>query len=112
MAKKVYISLPISHFDLDERKAYAKEKEKFLQHFFEVVNPFDNDVPGDAHWSVHMRKDMKMLLECDTIYMCKGWEMSKGCKLEFDVATSCGLSVMYEEVMWAPDIKTDKKDEL
>ena len=38
--------------------------------------------------------DMKMLLECDFIYMLRGWEMSKGAKLEHDVATSCGLKVL------------------
>lgn len=28
--------------------------------------------------------------------MLRGWEQSKGAKLEFDVATSCGLEVWYQ----------------
>ena len=40
--------------------------------------------------------DMKMLFECDAICMMDGWEQSKGCKLELDVASSCGLTVYYE----------------
>lgn len=38
-----------------------------------------------------------MLLECQYIYMLKGWWVSKGAKLELDVATSCGLKPLFEE---------------
>ena len=44
-----------------------------------------------------MRVDIDMLLSCQYIYMLKGWWVSKGAKLEFDVATSCGLKPMFEE---------------
>lgn len=101
--RKVYISLPISHFDLEERRAYAEEIEKFLGNFYhEIVNPLKNGISQEEHWSVHMRRDIRLLTECDVIYMCRGWEMSKGCKLEHDVATSCGLSVIYESQEWNP----------
>lgn len=96
MSKRVYISLPIAHYDLEERKEYAQRVEDMLSHFYSVVNPLKNGLPEDADWKVHMRKDIQDLLTCDAIFMCNGWEMSNGCKLEFDVATSCGLEVLYE----------------
>ena len=96
MSKRVYISLPISHYDLEERREYAQRVEDMLSHFYSVVNPLKNGLPEDADWKVHMRKDIQDLLTCDAIFMCNGWEMSSGCKLEFDVATSCGLEVLYE----------------
>jgi hypothetical protein len=96
MSKRVYISLPIAHYDLNERKEYAQRVEDMLSHFYSVVNPFKNGLPEDADWKVHMRKDIQDLLTCDAIFMCNGWETSVGCKLEFDVATSCGLEVLYE----------------
>lgn len=43
-----------------------------------------------------MRADIALLLGCDCIYMLRGWELSKGAKLELDVASSCGLEVMFE----------------
>lgn len=101
MKKRIYISLPISHYDLEERKRYAKHVEDFLSQFFEVVNPFNNGIPDDADWRVHMKKDIKMLLECDAIFLCKDWEKSKGCKLEFDVATTCNIVPIYENVQTA-----------
>ena len=103
MVKKIYMSLPISHFDLEERREYAQKVEDALSHFYEVVNPLKNGIDIDAHWSVHMRKDIANLLECDVIYMCKDWQWSHGCKLEHDVATSCGLEVKYEEDNWKPN---------
>lgn len=96
MSKRVYVSLPIAHYDLNERKEYAQRVEDMLSHFYSVVNPLKNGLPEDADWKVHMRKDIQDLLTCDAIFMCNGWEMSNGCKLEFDVATSCGLEVLYE----------------
>ena len=44
-----------------------------------------------------MHRDIEMLMVCDRIYMMKGWTHSKGCKVEFDVATAIGLSVMFQE---------------
>lgn len=44
----------------------------------------------------HMRVDIALLLKCDCIYMLQGWELSKGAKLELDVASSCGIKVMFE----------------
>lgn len=92
---KVYISGPIAHYDLAERKTAFKNIENSLIELgYEPVNPFDNGVPDDAHWREHMRADIAMLLKCDYIYLMFGWEHSKGCKLEVDVASSCGIPIL------------------
>ena len=43
-----------------------------------------------------LRADIALLLACDYIYMLKDWELSKGAKLELDVASSCGIKVLFE----------------
>lgn len=96
MAKRIYISLPISHYDLEERKQYAEKVERALKQFYEVVNPLKNGLPEDADWREHMRKDFQDMLTCDSIFLCKDWEKSKGCKLELDVATTVGMEVIHE----------------
>lgn len=97
MKKRVYISGAIAHHDLEERKETFREAERFLAlKGFDPVNPFKNGLPDDAHWRKHMRADIALLLGCDSIYMLRGWELSKGAKLELDVASSCGLEVMFE----------------
>lgn len=97
MNKKVYISGAIAHHDLEERKAAFGDAERFLSlKGFDPVNPFKNGLPDDAHWRKHMRADIALLLGCDYIYMLQGWELSKGAKLELDVASSCGIGVLFE----------------
>lgn len=98
MSKKVYISGAIAHHDLCERKAAFEHAARYLDlKGFEAVNPFCNGLADDADWHEHMRADMRMLLDCDCIYMLQGWEHSKGAKLELDVASSCGIKVLLED---------------
>lgn len=97
MNKKVYISGAIAHHDLGERKAAFADAEEVLKRMgFDPVNPFKNGLPEEAHWREHMRADIALLLGCDYIYMLKDWELSKGAKLELDVASSCGIKVLFE----------------
>ena len=97
MTPKCYISGAIAHHDLQERMAAFEQAAAALKfQGFVPVNPFNNGVAQSEHWTEHMRADIGLLLGCDYIYMLKGWELSKGCKLELDVATSCGIKVLFE----------------
>lgn len=97
MKKKIYISGAIAHHDLQERKKAFAHAECYLDlKGYEPVNPFNNGLPDDAHWREHMRADIALLLQCDCIFMLQGWELSKGAKLELDVASSCGIEVLFE----------------
>lgn len=97
MKKKVYISGAIAHYDLDERRAAFDHAARYLSiKGYEPINPFENGISQEAHWKEHMRVDMGLLLTCDYIYMLRGWELSKGAKLELDVASSCGIQVLFE----------------
>lgn len=95
---KIYISGLISHAPLQERLRAFREAEQWLNKAgFIAFNPFNNGLPAAAHWREHMRADIAALLRCDAIYMLRGWELSKGAKLELDVASSCGLRVLFQE---------------
>lgn len=95
--EKVYISLPIAHYDLQERIAYAESIEKMLEgKGYQPVNPFDNGLTEKDPIEDHMRADFKMLLECDYIYLCDGWGKSRGCLAEFNMATACGIVPIYD----------------
>lgn len=95
--KKVYISGAIAHYDVEERKeVFFRASEKLKGMGFSPVNPFKNGLPENAHWKEHMRVDIGLLLQCSYIYMLDGWELSKGAKLELDVASSCGIEVLFE----------------
>ena len=44
------------------------------------------------------RKNMRCTkMECDAIYLCEGWQNSKGCMAEFEVARIYGKEIMFEK---------------
>lgn len=95
--EKVYISGAIAHYDLEERRNAFLNAERYLSlKGYEPVNPFKNGLPNEAHWREHMKADIALLLGCRYIYMLRDWELSKGAKLELDVASSCGIKVLFE----------------
>lgn len=92
---RVYISGPIAHYNIDERRRmFANAKRLLRQQGFLPVNPMDNGLPQPGDWREHMRCDIRNLLRCQFIYFLPDWQYSKGCRLEFDVAMSCGLKVL------------------
>lgn len=96
--KRIYISGPISHYDENVRRtAFSQTAEMLRMQGYDPVNPMENGLPADAATREHMRRDIELLMTCDLIYMMRRWTHSKGCKVEFDVATSIGLPVLFEE---------------
>lgn len=91
----VYISGPIAHYDIEERRQAFQKAETMLARLgFTPVNPMKNGLPQPGDWRQHMRVDIRMLLSCHYIYFLPDWQLSKGCRLELDVAMSCGLQVL------------------
>ena len=102
----VYISGPIT-MNNDWRRnfdaAYARLK---AEGYGVVHNPREI---GDAletalgalgkkpAYADYMRADLKMLLQCDTIYLLKGWEGSAGARAELSVAQACKMRIIFEE---------------
>lgn len=96
---KVYISLPISGKDIEEQKRHAGDVASFLMTAgFTPMSPFGNGLDKSASYEDHLREDLKMLLGCDAIFMCEGWQGSKGCTLEHEVAVTCGLTIVTERM--------------
>lgn len=92
--KKMYISLPISGLPIKEVALEAERyKLMFKEDGFEVVTPFDvNPEPGKPY-SYYMGKDIETLLECDAIYLAPGWQNSKGCTAEYEIARIYGKEI-------------------
>ena len=87
--KRVYVSGPMT--GIPEYNAPAFQKAYFdLQEadcFPVLPAPF---VDGKAY-EEYLRDDIKILLDCDGIYMLDGWQDSKGARLEHMVALACGI---------------------
>lgn len=82
---------------MDEAKVkFDAAKERLTKRGYEVVTPFDNGLPNSAPYAEHMKADIKLLLDCDAIYLLCGWTYSGGAQIERDVARVCGLQALFE----------------
>ena len=105
--KRIYLSLPIKNtgYTTKERMKYADEVRRLLELRYGVRNenvivitPFDvNENEDKDSYARKMGNDIEALLECDAIYLCKGWQNSKGCMAEFEVARIYGKEIMFEK---------------
>lgn len=97
--KKIYISGPISGLPLDRVKEnFRKAKTDLAVGYclggeFEPVNPLNNGLPTNATWEEHLRADLRLLLDCDAIYMLEGWEKSRGARIEYFLGVTIGLDI-------------------
>ena len=105
--KRIYLSLPIKNtgYTTKERMKYADEVRRLLELRYGVRNenvivitPFDvNENEDKDSYARKMGNDIEALLGCDAIYMCEGWQNSKGCMAEFEVARIYGKEIMFEK---------------
>lgn len=92
---RAYLSVPISGYDMNERRKAFSEAEEFIREpGVEVVSPLDNGLPDDAEWSDHMLRDLEMLIDYDMMVLLPGWQHSRGCLTEVRFARKMGLLVL------------------
>ena len=93
MNKKVFISLPITSLpnpNREERIAQSKKEARLMADVFrdkgyDPITPFDVTKNGMTEPQC-IGACITALLECDYVYFCKGWETSRGCRIEHLVA--------------------------
>lgn len=94
--KRVYLSLPIKNteFTTKQRIEYANEVRRLLELRYDtnnenviVITPFDvNENEDEYSYARKMGDNIEVLLECDIVCFCEGWQNSDGCMLEFAAA--------------------------
>lgn len=111
---RIYISGAITGMDRERaRRRFADAAQAIAIRGHEPVNPFDipngdcecpltlPDGVAEHSWACCLRKDVRVLVDCDAIYMLTavpergwpGWETSHGARLELQVASAVGLGV-------------------
>lgn len=123
MYKNIFISQPMTGKSEEEILATRqKEIDKIHQLFDadgEQVNIIDSYIDdatrnefqgrmGDAiNWDIYwLSQSLQKLALADTIWLCDGWEYSKGCNVELECAISYGLDIVYPE--WGLGIDNGK----
>lgn len=94
---KIYISGKITGTtDYIQRFESA---EKALSKYHIVINPskVNAQLPKETTWEEYMKMSICMLEMCNAIYMLKGWEYSKGARLEYEFANSYNYKIIFEK---------------
>ena len=86
---KVYIAGPITT-DPKYREKFMNAEVKMKQCGYKVVNPAKNKCES---YEEYIDTGLRQLMECDTIYLLKGWETSRGASLEAHYAEVKGLRI-------------------
>ena len=94
---RIYISIPISGHNLTTQQRKALEiAEKLRQLGHEPVSTLPppeapSGLSEKEEYAYYIGEDMKKLLLCDAVFLCDGWNRSKGCRLEVQAASLYGM---------------------
>lgn len=99
--KTIYISLPITGHDINERKREAERLRQLALSQVEgattVVTPFDIQPTAEATYGTFMGIDIEFIIDqADTVVFASRWAKSKGCRLEFACATVYDKEICFE----------------
>lgn len=104
--KKCYICLPIAGLEdtVFERSEQAKHLVKCLG--YEPICPLELNEQNKENIDTHvnyvpdfMGNDIKVLIgECDAIFVCDGWEYSKGCNVELECAKQYKKNIFWQSI--------------
>ena len=100
---KVYISGAITN-NPDYKTDFAKAAVAIEAVGWEPVNPAEIEIEGGA-WLDYMRRDIKLLADCDGVYMLAGWNESQGARVEHQLAQGLGLKCYYESGVMADKLE-------
>lgn len=103
--KYAVISQPMKNVDPDKVKLQREKAETAVRAAgYEPIDTvyaedFKYDVDSDnivnpALW--HMGLALMRLSKAHVIYMCDGWDTTRGCTLEHQAALAFGVDIMYE----------------
>ena len=105
--KKAMLSQPMAGKSDDEIVATRNKAISALtEKGFEIVNTlFTDEWYGKEQMAERgvvqiplcfMAKSLENMSLCHAVYFCEGWELTRGCKIEHDVAVAYGLEIIYE----------------
>ena len=90
---RVYIAGPMSGLPGLNYAAFNNVARQLRELGYHVENPAENPAPACGSWEAYMRMAIAQLVTCDEIHMLRGWSMSKGAKIERELAGHLGLVV-------------------
>jgi hypothetical protein len=101
---KIYIAGPMRGYEnhnFDE--FFSAEAHLRRKGYIHIINPaqldkdegIDPDVDEIDIRSI-LRRDITHLMECNAVFLLRGWEKSEGAKAEHSIASAMGMFMWYQ----------------
>ena len=123
MHKNIFISQPMTGKSEEEILATRQREIDKIHQLFDAdgveINIIDSYIDDatrkhfqkytsdDINWDIYwLSQSLERLAMADMIWLCDGWEYSKGCNVELECAIQYGVSVVYPE--WRVGVNNGK----
>lgn len=95
---KIMISQPMKGKTNEQiRNERAELVIRLQEEGIEVVDTVFENAPADEDVAIYMlSQSIRYIGKVDAVYFMKGWEKTRGCKIEHEVAVEYGKQVFYE----------------
>lgn len=90
---RIYVAGPMTgHADLNYPE-FNRAAKQLRELGYTVENPAENPAPPCGSWEGYMRMAIGQLVRCDEVHMLRGWQGSRGARMEHGIARELGLVV-------------------
>ena len=96
---KIMISQPMRGKSIEQVKSERIDIVNALENMgFEIIDTvFGNPIQNDENEAINnLAESIKCIAKADIIYFMIGWEQSRGCRIEHEVAVQYGKKIIYE----------------
>lgn len=109
MKGPLYLAGPMTGYPEFNFPAFRATTARLREMGWDVRSPHELDesehggrapAKDEAHaWGYYLRRDIKLLVDCDAIAVLPGWRASRGASLEVHIATALGMPVLDAETL-------------
>lgn len=97
---RIYLSGKMTGLPLMNYPAFHAEAARLRELGYEVENPAEN--PQQDSWAAYMKQSCAQMLTCDAIAVLPNWSLSKGARIEVQLAAQCGMEFFYADHLREP----------
>jgi hypothetical protein len=95
VSKRAYICGPMTGLPEHNYPAFHAAAKQLRAQGYDVVSPAELDHGDDKCWEDYLRRDIKGMMDCDTIAVLPGSDNSKGATFERMIAATLKFDMMY-----------------
>lgn len=109
---KVFISQPMTGLTENDILLTRAKEIRSIYKFYNtdiydvsIIDSYINDktrhefqerMPSSVNWDIYwLSQSIQSLALADVLWLCDGWEYSKGCNIELECAIQYGLEIVY-----------------